>query len=121
MDKNSKSQERRKYERLPKKASIIYRHMDQLTNKNAGHKGVLCDFSGGGVRFLTDELITKNTQLVLNLEFTGWQNSSDNLAWTGNSNDIGKIEAIGVVMWCSKAAGKNGICEIGVRFNGRVS
>ncbi|NOX26136.1 MAG: PilZ domain-containing protein [Deltaproteobacteria bacterium] len=113
-------EEKRLYERLPKNTAIIYHHMDELTDGDGGHDAQLFDFSGGGARFLTNELLAKNSQLVLNLEFGGWRNNNNELIWTGENRDIGRLQAIGVVMWCS-AADKNGLHEIGIRFVGRVN
>ncbi len=121
VDRTPQAQERRQYERLSKKATIAYRFMDEMTNEHAGHNARLCDFSGGGARFLTNELLSKNSQLILNLEFNGWQNNSGELLWTGSDCDVGKLKAIGIIMWCSTSADKTGFYEVGVRFVGRVS
>jgi len=121
VDKTPQAQERRQYERLSKQATITYRCMDEMANDHANHDARLCDFSGGGARFLTNELLSKNLQLLLNLEFNGWQNNSGELLWTGSDSDVGKLKAIGIVMWCSTSADKTGFYEAGVRFVGRVS
>jgi hypothetical protein len=119
-EKYTANDEKRSYERLPRNTAIVYRRMDELVDENSGHSAQLCDFSGGGARFLTDESLAKNAQLVLHLEFSGWRNNNDELVWTGGASDIGRLKAIGVVMWCA-AADKAGLHEIGIRFVGRVS
>ena len=112
--------EHRQYERLQAKSTILYRQMDDLVGSTDGHSARLCDFGGGGVRFLTNEMLAKNLQLVLDLEFAGWRNSSDEWIWTGQESDVGKLKALGMVMWCSTNDKNSGLYEVGVRFIGRV-
>ncbi len=118
-DEDKDSQEKRHYERVTKKATIVYHHIDDITNQEDGHLAELCDFSGGGARFITDELLLKNSQLMLNLNFDGWQIDNEELVWTGKDEDVGKLKALGQVMWCSQKD-TNETYEIGVRFIGRV-
>ena len=119
-DKKDLIKERRQYERLQSKSIIHYRPMNDLVGSTDGQSARLCDFSGGGIRFLTKEMLAKNLQLVMDLEFRGWSNSRDEWVWTGQDSDIGKLKALGVVMWCSNNGGGSESYEVGVRFIGRV-
>jgi len=119
-DKKNLMEERRQYERLQAGSTLLYSQMNDLVESMEVKPARLCDFSGGGVRFLTNEMLDKNLQLVLDLEFAGWRNSSDEWVWTGRDSDVGRLKALGVVMWCSANGERSGQYEVGVRFIGRV-
>ncbi len=111
--------ERRSHERLPREAVISYCLFEELPLSASRRQGELCDFSGGGVRFLAAESLTKGTQLVLELTFKGWQAAEQNWLWTGNDSDEGILKALGDVMWCAATPNKEQF-EVGVRFTGRL-
>lgn len=112
--------ERRCYERLGKKSTIRYRHLEDLTSEGQERHGILCDFSGGGLRFIAEEILSKNMQLSLELKFPGWLAQGEEWVQTGNKSDIGTLKAIGRVMWCSECEDCKGKFETGVRFTGRI-
>ncbi len=114
------NEERRNHERLIRKSSLSYRTIDDLSKNDLEHSAELCDFSGGGVRFISNQALKKNTQLVLNLTFPGWTDHQDTWVPTGNTEDISELNAIGAVMWCSEDKNKLGQFEIGVHFTGRI-
>ena len=116
---NELFKERRSHERLPKEAVISYCLFEELPLSASRRQGKLCDFSGGGVRFLAAESLTKGTQLVLELTFKGWQAADQNWLWTGNNSDEGILKALGAVMWCASTPDKEQF-ELGVRFTGRL-
>ncbi len=114
---NNFFKERRSHERLPKEAVISYCLFEELPLSASRRQGKLCDFSGGGVRFLAAEPFTKGTQLVLELTFKGWRAADQNWLWTGNNTDAGILKALGAVMWCASTPDKEQF-ELGVRFTG---
>nr|MBF0222059.1 PilZ domain-containing protein [Desulfobulbaceae bacterium] len=112
--------ERRQHSRLDRTSTIRYQPLQHLASQGEMKAAELCDFSGGGIRFLTDEPLPKNEQLVIELHFTGWSEKDDDWIRTGNDNDVGNLNAIGAVMWCSKSKEATGRYEIGLRFTGRL-
>ncbi|VAW41956.1 hypothetical protein MNBD_DELTA03-58 [hydrothermal vent metagenome] len=111
--------ERRSHERLHKEAVISYCLFEELPLLTGRRQGKLCDFSGGGVRFLAAESLDKGTQLILELTFKGWRAADRNWLWTGSNNDESILKALGAVMWCSSTPDKKQF-ELGVRFTGRL-
>ncbi len=112
--------ERRRHIRFGKHTPIIYRRFEDLAQDAHVQHGELRDFSGGGVRFLAGQALEKNSQLILELDFPGWQEEGDDWIQTGDPADIGRLRAIGAVMWCARDAGADDKYEIGVRFTGRI-
>lgn len=112
--------ERRQHDRFRRRSAISYRRFEDITKNTHAQRGHLCDFSGGGARFLANQAITKGTQIILELEFTGWVEDDDEWTQTGDPGDIGVLKAIGAVMWCANDSAQPGKYEIGVRFTGRV-
>lgn len=116
---NSKDPERRNYERLARKSVLHYRNLEDLRSDHH-QTAELCDFSGGGIRFLTSSTLEKNIQLIIELSFTGWREEKDEWINTGSDQDIGRLKAIGAVMWCAPSTETPAMFEVGVRFTGRV-
>lgn len=112
--------ERRQHSRLDRASTIRYQPLQNLAAQDKMRPAVLCDFGGGGIRFLTDERLQKNEQLVIELHFSGWREKDDDWTRTGNDNDVGNLNAIGAVMWCSESNESSGKFEIGLRFTGRL-
>ncbi len=112
--------ERRRHGRFDKRSSILYRRFEDIAKDKNAQRGKLCDFSGGGVRFLANQQLDKDSQLILELEFAGWQEDGEEWTRTGNPSDIGRLKAIGAVMWCAKDASQPNKYEVGVRFTGRI-
>lgn len=112
--------ERRRHDRLGKRSSLLYRGFEDIAKDKHVQRGELCDFSGGGVRFLANQELNKGSQLILELDFVGWQEDGDEWTQTGDPADIGTLKAIGEVMWCSKNNAQPPRHEVGVRFTGRI-
>lgn len=112
--------ERRRHGRFDKRSSILYRRFEDIAKDKHAQRGELCDFSGGGVRFLANQELTKGSQLILELDFAGWQEDGEEWVKTGNPADLGKLKAIGEVMWCTKDSDQPTKYEAGVRFTGRI-
>ncbi len=113
-------EERRRHGRFNKRQAILYRRFEDIAKDKHAMRGELCDFSGGGVRFLADQELYKNSQLILELDFPGWQDEGEEWTQTGNPSDIGRLKAIGTIMWCSRAEAQPTKFEVGVRFTGRI-
>jgi len=112
--------ERRRHGRFNKRSSILYRRFEDIAKDKHAQRGELCDFSGGGARFLANQALDKGSQLILELEFVGWQEEGEEWTKTGNPSDIGRLKAIGAVMWCAKDASLPNRFEVGVSFTGRI-
>ena len=112
--------DRRQHHRIDSGSTMRYQSLQGLADQTKMTVAELCDFSGGGIRFLAPELLAKNEQLIIELNFIGWQEKDDNWIRTGDANDVGQLNAIGAVMWCSAENNPPGTYEIGLRFTGRV-
>jgi len=112
--------ERRLHGRFHKRSTILYRRFEDIAQDKHAQRGELCDFSGGGVRFLANQELEKNSQLILELDFSGWQEDGEEWIQTGDPGDIGRLKAIGAVMWCAKESEQPAKYEVGVRFTGRI-
>ena len=112
--------ERRRHSRFDKRSFLLYRGFEDIAKDKHAQRGKLCDFSGGGVRFLANQELSKGNQLILELDFAGWQEDGEEWIQTGNPADLGKLKAIGEVMWCSQDTTQPTKYEVGVRFTGRI-
>jgi hypothetical protein len=112
--------ERRRHERLGKRFTILYRGFEDIARDTNAQHGELLDFSGGGVRFLANRELRKGRQLILELDFSGWQEDGEEWTRTDDPADIGKLKAIGEVMWCAEDTLTPDRYEVGVRFTGRI-
>ena len=113
-------EERRRHGRFNKRTTILYRRFEDISQNKRAQRGELCDFSGGGVRFLASQALEKHSQLILELDFVGWLEEGDEWVQTGDPGDISKLKAIGAVMWCTTAEEQPDKFEVGVSFTGRV-
>ena len=113
--------ERRRHGRFDKRLTILYRRFEDIAKDKRAQRGELFDFSGGGARFLANQELEKNSQLILEVDFVGWQDDGEEWSQTGNPADVGRLKAIGAVMWCTKAASQPTKYEVGVRFTGRIT
>ncbi len=112
------NQERRVYERLSKNIEIRYREIEALDDEGSMLQGIMLDCSGGGARFEADQSYRKNSQLLIELEFDGWNDAGGEWVRTGISVDKGQLRVLGAVMWCRGISDKPGSFELGVRFTG---
>ncbi len=88
--------DRRKYQRN-KKQSVISFHIITEDGTEKTRKALVVDGSQGGVRFRSDESISKNTKLYIKLDSEDWGNE---LTYYCKDNGLGLVEMIGSVMWC---------------------
>lgn len=122
MTKNQElhSNERRCYDRLKKKFKIRYCLADKLSENHYDLEGEVLDISPSGIRFLSSGKFSKNTQLVMLLEFHGWDIENNDWIATGMEIDCSELTIIGMVMWSSPSLEHGNTFEVGVRFSGRV-
>ncbi len=104
--------DRRKYQRKEKQ-SVISFHIITEDGEEKIRKALVVDGSQGGVRFSTDESISKNTRLYIKLDSDDW---GDELTYCCKDNGVGLVEMIGSVMWCLEKDDAPGEYEIGTRF-----
>lgn len=112
--------EKRKYERLGKNCNIFYRQLKDLPDHVPNRTGELLDIGGGGIRFLANEFLEKHTQLVIEMEFSGWKINKDEWTATGNNDDSGLLKVISRVIWSVESRTEPGKYEVGVCFSGRI-
>ena len=112
--------ERRRHIRFDKRFIIFYRGLEDIARDQVDRHAELLDFSGGGARFLAIQELETGSQLILELDFSGWQEDGEEWIKTDDPGDIGSLKAIGEVMWCSKNSLQPGMYEVGVRFTGRI-
>ena len=112
--------ERRRHERLVRSYKVRYRHMDDLVSRGGRHEGVILDISGGGLRFLSLEPVEENSQLVMEVEFSGWTTANGEWVATRDSSDTARLEVLALVTHRQVSQEVPGRYEIGVRFCGRV-
>ncbi|MBU0673100.1 MAG: PilZ domain-containing protein [Proteobacteria bacterium] len=115
-------QEKRRYERIQKSFVMRYRVLpgNDINFKQPLRDGSLCDIGGGGLRFLADQDVKKNDQLVIELEFSGWCVDGKEWISTGQASDHGRLTVLGRVMWVSASALDQVLIEVGVLFIGSV-
>ena len=119
MDQITENAERRSYERLEKEFSFHYTILSDLAKTELTEQGVILDIGGGGLRFLSSEKWQKNEQLLMQLDFDGWQIEGVNCAVSDNSGEYGRMLVVGSVMWSSEAVSEDQF-EVGVRFTARM-
>ena len=112
--------ERRKFERLEKEGVLHYQKLESLQGEGTWYQATMLDFSGGGVRFLGRESFDKSTQLVMDLEFSGWAEQGESWVKTESQDDVGLLRVIGSVMWCVESGNDMAEYEVGFRFTGRI-
>lgn len=104
--------DRRKYQRK-KKQSVISFHVIKGDGKEKTRKAVVIDGSEGGVRFKSDESLSKNTRLYIKLDSEDW---GEELTYFCKDDGLELVEMIGSVMWCLENENSPGEYEIGTRF-----
>ena len=120
--KDFSGKDKRKYERLEKKLGLRYSILAEgsLPTGNPERQAVLLDIGGGGLRFVADEKISKESQLEIVIEFSGWKVEGDEWISADNKNVSGFLKVIGVVIWCTDSEKYKGKHEIGIRFSGAI-
>jgi c-di-GMP-binding flagellar brake protein YcgR len=112
--------ERRKHPRLDKIIKMRYQRMESLSEKTPYLEGVLLDISSGGLRFLANNPLEINTQLVIVLQFPGWLNADEHWLPAGDNGETGVLQALGQVLRVQASQNEPGKYEIGVQFSSQL-
>lgn len=112
--------ERRQHERVEKKLAVLYTELDKIAGGPPDREGDLLDLGGGGLCFQATEAFPLGTQLVLTLQFPGWQASGGNWIATKKEGDLGILSVIGMVVWVAVSEADAEKFDIGVCFSGLV-
>lgn len=115
-------EERRREERFAKNLVVRFTRLEEISVDVPYRDGQLLDLSGGGLCFLTDDALPVGSQLVMVLEFPGWQAVEDG-KWlaTKQEEDVGVLRAVGMVSWVAVSRARPDKYETGVCFSGRVT
>ncbi len=121
MKQEDSDEERRREERVAKNLVVRFTRLEDLLSDIPYRDGQLLDISGGGLCFLTDDALPLGSQLVMVLEFPGWQAVADG-KWlaTKQEEDVGVLRAVGMVSWVAISRARPDKYETGVCFSGRV-
>jgi hypothetical protein len=111
--------ERRRYDRLEKEFAFRYTGFDDLAHAILEEKGLILDIGGGGLRFLSSQRWMKNEQLLMKLDFEGWQIDDSGRVTIQSSGDGTSMLVIGSVMWSAETAQEDQF-EVGIRFTARM-
>ena len=111
--------ERRNYERLEKEFAFRYTPLSNFANTELSEQGVILDIGGGGLRFLSSDKMQKDEQLLMKLDFQGWQIDGVNCMASDDADDSGTMMVVGSVMWSTETAVEDQF-EVGVRFTARM-
>lgn len=115
------AEDRRKHDRFSKNFTIRYTRLEDLLNEDPYQQGELLDISGGGLCFRAATPAVLSSQLVLVLEFPGWQAAGGKWIATKEETDVGLLQVIGMVVWVAASREAEGSFDIGVRFSGMVT
>ncbi|MFA6283980.1 MAG: PilZ domain-containing protein [Desulfurivibrionaceae bacterium] len=121
-EQKDSGEERRQDERFAKNLFVRFTRLEDLLDDVPYRDGQLLDISGGGLCFLAEEALPLGSQLVMVLEFPGWQAAADG-KWvaTKQEEDVGVLRAVGMVSWVAVSRAKPDRYETGVCFSGRVT
>jgi hypothetical protein len=113
-------QERRKHPRLDKIIKMRYQKLESISKKMPYLEGVLLDVSSAGLRFLAEQPLDIDSQLVIVLEFPGWL-TDDNL-WTpaDHNDEMGVQQALGQVLRVQASEMEPGKFEVAVQLSGQL-
>ncbi|MFH1019220.1 MAG: PilZ domain-containing protein [Pseudomonadota bacterium] len=122
IEQKDSGEERRQEERVAKNLFVRFTRLEDLQSDVPSRDGQLLDLSGGGLCFLAEESLPLGSQLVMILEFPGWQAAADG-KWiaTKVEEDVGVLQVIGMVCWVAVSRSKPGCYETGVCFSGTVT
>jgi len=111
--------ERRRFDRLEKEFAFRYTVFEDLAHATLEEKGLILDIGGGGLRFLSSRRWMKNEQLLMKLDFEGWQIDDAGNVSIQSCGDCTSMLVIGSVMWSTETAQEDQF-EIGIRFTARM-
>ena len=121
-EQNDSCAERRQEERVAKNLFVRFTRLEDLQADVPCRDGQLLDISGGGLCFLAEEALPLGSQLVMVLEFPGWQATADG-KWiaTKVEEDVGVLRVVGMVSWVGVCRAAPDRYETGVCFSGMIT
>ena len=122
IEQEDSGEERRQEERVAKNLFVRFTRLEDIQDDVSYRDGQLLDISGGGLCFLAEESLPLGSQLVMLLEFPGWQAAADG-KWiaTKVEADVGVLRAVGMVSWVAINQADPDRYETGVCFSGMVT
>ena len=122
VEQKDSGKERHQEQRVAKNLFVRFTRLEDLLADVPYRDGQLLDISGSGLCFLAEEALPLGSQLVMVLEFPGWQAAADG-KWVATKveEDVGVLRAVGMVSWVAVSRAKPDQYETGVCFSGRVT
>lgn len=110
--------ERRGKERRKGKGEVVFQFttLGEDGRRVGPAHGLLLDYSLAGIRFVTEEQLRKNTELLIELEFSGLGKDTEEWRNRWEEQEAERLKVIGAVMWCQEKKGRAGHFEVGTRF-----
>ncbi len=111
-------EERRGKERTKGKGQVVFQFatIGEDGRRAGPAHGLLLDYSLAGMRFVTDEQLRKNSELLIELEFAGLGRDMDEWRSRWEEQEAERLKVIASVMWCQETKGRAGEFEVGTRF-----
>lgn len=110
--------ERRGKERKKGKGQVVFQFatIGEDGRRAGPAHGLLLDYSLAGMRFVTDEQLRKNTELLIELDFSGLGKDTAEWRRRWEEQEAERLQVIGAVMWCEEQKDRAGRFEVGTRF-----
>lgn len=108
--------DKRKYPRIPKKASIQIQELTYPLSTNADLKATGKDISVGGVRCISASAFVPKTIVNLKIDMAGWNAHKRPYSMIRDIASETPLSVIGEVAWCRPVVGSTEF-EVGISFN----
>jgi hypothetical protein len=105
--------DRRQFKRQNKQSIVHFQVIEPKDKHGSDQKGVILDYSLGGLRFSAKEPIRKKTKIYIKLDSEEWGKELT-VVWKDPNRSL--LEVIGSVIWCLESRETPGEFEIGTRF-----
>ena len=122
VEQDGSGEGRRQEERVAKNLFVRFTKLEDLHADVPYRDGQLLDIGGGGLCLLVEEALPLGSQLVMILEFPGWQAVADG-KWiaTKVEEDVGVLRALGMVSWVAVSQTRPELYETGISFSGMIT
>lgn len=108
--------EKRKYPRVPKKASIQVQELTYPLSNDSDLQAMGKDISVGGVRFISETGFEPKTIVNLRIDIAGWNAHKRPHSMIRDIASDTPLSVIGEVAWCRPIAGSAEF-EVGISFS----
>jgi len=108
-------EEKRKYQRIPKKSAIQIQELTYPISNNSELKGMGEDISVGGVRLISTTGFEPKTVVNLKIDISGWNEYRRSFSMVRDIASEPPLSVIGEVAWCRPLGSAE--FEIGISFN----